>query len=357
MPLQIGLSEGPDSGVEVEDDDLLYDDAGSSFVNSSGLSSTTSIASSIRNYQYENGRRYHAFKEGLYTMPNDEQEQSRLELHHHIHRLKLGGHLYRSPIPQNISTILDLGTGTGVWAIEMADKFPNARVIGNDLSPIQPPWVPPNLHFEVDDFEADWSHDTQFDFIHARDLQGSVSNYDRLVSQAYNQLNPGGWFEFAEVDLIVCGDDDTIQQAKSLKETTRLVKEASARMGRIMGTATEHMQRLSNAGFVNIREDVYKVSQRLLLCRPRSLSDQLHSQMPMSPWPKDAKLKELGRYYQVNMLESLDAYSLALLTRVLHWPVEDVRVLLNGARTELLDRNIHTYAKWFHVYGQKPRNS
>ena len=78
--------------------------------------------------------------------------------------------------------------------------------------------------------------------------------------------------------------------------------------------------------------------------------------MPMSPWPKDPKLKELGRYYQVNMLESLDAYSLALLTRVLHWPVEEVRVLLNGARTELLDRNIHTYAKWFHVYGQKPRN-
>ncbi|KAI9046043.1 class I SAM-dependent methyltransferase [Aspergillus affinis] len=302
MPLQIGLDEGSDSGVEVEDDDLLYNDGGSSFVNSSGLSSTPSIASSIRNYQYE---------------PNDEQEQSRLELHHHIHRLKLGGHLYRSPIRQNVSTILDLGTGTGVWAIEMAE-------------------VPPNLHFEVDDFEADWSHDTQFDFIHARDLQGSVSNYDRLVIQAYDQLNPGGWFEFAEVDLIVCGDDDTIQQAKSLKECTRLVKEASARMGRLMGTATEHIQRLSNAGFVNIREDVYK--------------------MPMSPWPKDPKLKELGRYYQVNMLESLDAYSLALLTRVLHWPVEEVRVLLNGARSELLDRRIHTYANWFHVYGQKPRN-
>lgn len=79
--------------------------------------------------------------------------------------------------------------------------------------------------------------------------------------------------------------------------------------------------------------------------------------MPWSPWPKDPKLKELGKYYQVNMLESLDAYSLALLTRVLHWPVEEVRVLLDAARAELLDRGIHTYANWFHVYGQKPRNA
>ncbi|PLB51433.1 putative TAM domain methyltransferase [Aspergillus steynii IBT 23096] len=336
MPLAIGLGDGHDSGVEVEDDDLLYDDGGSSFINSSGLSSTTSLASSIKNYQYENGRRYHGFKEGIYTMPNDEQEQSRLELHHHIHRLKLDGHLYRSPIRRGVSSILDLGTGTGTWAVEVADMFPEAQVIGNDLSPIQSPWVPPNLSFEIDDFESDWTHEIQFDFIHARDLQGSVSNYDRLVNQAYDHLNPGGWFEFAEVDLIVCGDDDTIHRAKALQETTRLVKEASAKMGRVMGTATEHRRRLANAGFVNIREDIYK--------------------MPWSPWPKDPKLKELGKYYQVNMLESLDAYSLALLTRVLNWPVEDVHVLLDAARAELLDRSIHTYAKWFHVYGQKPRN-
>lgn len=44
-----------------------------------------------------------------------------LTQHHHIHRLKLDGHLFRSPIPQDVSSILDLGTGTGVWAIEVAE--------------------------------------------------------------------------------------------------------------------------------------------------------------------------------------------------------------------------------------------
>lgn len=139
--------------------------------------------------------------------------------------------------------------------------------------------VPPNLRFEVDDFESDWTYDIQFDFIHARDLQGSVSDYDRLVGQGYDHLNPGGWFEFAEVDLIVCADDDTIHRAKALQETTRLVKEASAKMGRVMGTATEHRQRLANAGFINIREDIYKVT-RFLLVFPRMRADNVPHRCP-----------------------------------------------------------------------------
>jgi hypothetical protein len=40
-------------------------------------SDTTSLASSILNYQYENGRRYHAYRAGSYAMPNDETEQER----------------------------------------------------------------------------------------------------------------------------------------------------------------------------------------------------------------------------------------------------------------------------------------
>lgn len=37
-----------------------------------------------------------------------------------------------------INRVLDLGTGTGIWAIDYADEHPEAKVIGVDLSPIQP---------------------------------------------------------------------------------------------------------------------------------------------------------------------------------------------------------------------------
>ncbi|RAH75483.1 uncharacterized protein BO66DRAFT_8761 [Aspergillus aculeatinus CBS 121060] len=43
-----------------------------------------SLSSSILDYQYENGRRYASFRSGNYMMPNDEEEQERLDLTHHM---------------------------------------------------------------------------------------------------------------------------------------------------------------------------------------------------------------------------------------------------------------------------------
>lgn len=104
------------------------------------LSLTTSLSSSIIDYVYENGRRYHRYREGEYLFPNDEDEQDRLDMVHHIFRLMLGGSLYKAPISNFPQRVLDIGTGTGIYAIEIADEFPSADVLGIDLSPIQPTW-------------------------------------------------------------------------------------------------------------------------------------------------------------------------------------------------------------------------
>lgn len=71
-----------------------------------------------------------------------QRELDRIDLKHHVMRLLCNGHLHLAPIvkPQRI---LDIGTGTGIWAIEMAEQYPEAAVIGTDLSPIQPEWYVP----------------------------------------------------------------------------------------------------------------------------------------------------------------------------------------------------------------------
>ena len=61
-----------------------------------------------------------------------------MDFEHHIFKYLVGGELHVAPLGSNPQRILDLGTGTGIWAIEMADMYPSAAVVGTDLSPVQP---------------------------------------------------------------------------------------------------------------------------------------------------------------------------------------------------------------------------
>src|SRR5689334_5933891 len=92
--------------------DLSPDEAEDSGFEDSASLQSTSIASSVLNYTYENGRRYHAYRAGSYPLPNDELEQDRMDLLHHIWRRLLGGELLRRK-PPNLQSVLDVGTGTG----------------------------------------------------------------------------------------------------------------------------------------------------------------------------------------------------------------------------------------------------
>lgn len=80
-------------------------------------------------------------------------EQERLALQGPIMQKLMGGKLFFAPISKKSPPrhILDLATGIGDWAIDMADEFPDSRVIATDLSPIQPVNVPSNVRFYVED--------------------------------------------------------------------------------------------------------------------------------------------------------------------------------------------------------------
>lgn len=49
-------------------------------------------------------------------------------MHYYIALLHLDGELYLALIREKPSRILDLGTGTGIWAIDIGDKFEDATV-------------------------------------------------------------------------------------------------------------------------------------------------------------------------------------------------------------------------------------
>lgn len=322
--LQSVLHLEPDSNSDV---DSAFD---------ANSSASTSLASSILNYEYTNGRRYHGYRSGSYVLPNDEQEQDRLDLLHHIFLMLLGGKLYDAPIYPTPQRVLDIGTGTGIWAIDFADENPGSEVLGTDLSPIQPTWVPPNAKFYIDDAESEWVYPPSeaFDFIHCRTLSGSISDWEKLIRQSYTHLQPGGWLEFQEPMALCESDDGTLEGATNLRYWQDLCNDAAASFKKEIRVADTLKERMERAGFVDVHEKVVKV--------------------PIGPWPKDPRMKEVGRYQREHMVMGIEPYTLGFVGKVLGWSEAECRILIAKVTEEVRNRAFHLYIRFVFVHGRKP---
>ncbi|KAF7954589.1 hypothetical protein EAE96_005709 [Botrytis aclada] len=322
--------------LEADDAEALIDD-GDSALGSEAGSSTTSLASSITRYRIENGRTYHAYKDGKYAYPNDDMEQERLDLQHHLFSLIFDGKLFTAPIEADkIERVLDVGCGTGIWATDFADEYPQATVLGIDLSPIQPMFTPPNAIFQVDDLEEEWTFEDSdaFDFIHARMMTGSIGDWDQFFDQAYNNLKPGGYIELLDIRLPISCADDTLKPDSALLKWSQLLLEGSIMAGRDLDSAVTCREKLEKRGFQGVNQTIYRC--------------------PGNRWPKDAKAKELGMWNQENLTSGLMGISVAIFTRLLGWSVDELEVFLVDVRREMKDTSIHAYWEIYVNYGQKP---
>lgn len=101
--------------IDVDSEDARSLESG--YETDSLQSSTTSLSTAARNYAWENGRRYHRFREGTYNFPNDDREQEREDMKHAM-VVNLCQRLHFAPLGDGTQEVLDIGTGTGIWCIE-----------------------------------------------------------------------------------------------------------------------------------------------------------------------------------------------------------------------------------------------
>ncbi|TQN68896.1 Secondary metabolism regulator LAE1, partial [Colletotrichum shisoi] len=321
--------------IAADDTDVTEDD--SSDRASSRAASTSSVAASILDYRLENGRTYHAYKDGKYSLPNDERENDRLDLQHHLFLLTFNDRLGNAP-PNDphatVGRVLDVGAGTGIWAIDFADEHPESEVLGFDLSANFPEYTPPNVRFEVDDLDEPWIYSQPFDYIHSQMMNGSISDWDVHAKKSFDNLSPGGWVEMNECNIKPECDDGTLKEDSMLLRTVQLVQEVSVKRGRPAMDMKGLKNVLLNAGFVEVRLMQYK--------------------WPTNDWPKEQRYKEIGNWSHENAVSGWEGLCMAVLTRGLGWTPTEVIVAMAQCRKELKDRTIHAYYPLYSVYGRKP---
>ncbi|KAF2674599.1 S-adenosyl-L-methionine-dependent methyltransferase [Microthyrium microscopicum] len=240
-----------------------------------------------------------------------------------MYLLTLNNKLHLAPIDQP-HNVLDVGCGTGMWAIDMADQYPSAVVLGVDLSPIQPAFVPPNCHFEVDDLTLEWTFQEDFfEFIHVREMFGSIPDWDEFFDQCFRCTKSGGWIEVVEHAVTPISRDGTQAEDHFYHEWGRTVVEMGQKNGKSFTIWEEAKERLEKAGYVDVHE--------------------VHYDWPMNGWSNDPKMRDIGRWNQLRLHSGIEGFMLRLLTSVGDWSYEKAQCFMADMRKALRDYSVHAY--------------
>ncbi|KAK1456467.1 hypothetical protein CMEL01_16480 [Colletotrichum melonis] len=237
-------SPAPGPAATTEIPDVQTTDEDGSLRGESVAPSSTIVTDSFLQYRIENGRTYHEYKDGKYYVPNDARENDRLDIQHNMFLLTFDGRLGTAPPNSRgakVGRVLDLGTGTGIWAVEFGDEHREAGVryfmnrlyvLGMDLSVAQPESAPSNVKFEIDDLGEEWTYSRPFDYIHSRMMTSSAGDWKVYLRKCFDHLTPGRYVELSEIDLNPGCDDDTLKPESVLYQFVRLWGEAAAIFGR-----------------------------------------------------------------------------------------------------------------------------
>jgi SAM-dependent methyltransferase len=140
-----------------------------------------------------------------YLFPRHPGETHRLDVQHYALRETLRAN-FVAPVHEP-RRVLDVGCGTGQWAFEICEQFPEVVVVGLDLvaGKAEHPWryrfVKGNLLHGLP------LADDCFDFVHQRFLLAGVplASWGAVVADLARVTQPGGWVELTEIPWVVEG--------------------------------------------------------------------------------------------------------------------------------------------------------
>jgi len=268
-----------------------------------------------------------------YVLPKDDSEMNRLDFQHYMLRYALKGN-FAAPIAASGAprAILDVGCGTGRWAREMAQTFPDANVVGLDILPpradtaadegVAPDPRPQNYSYvQGNVLEGLPFADASFDFTHQRLLLGALpaARWPGDIQELMRVTRPGGWVELVECGVLEGGgpaSENIVRWNIEMCDRRGIDNLIAAKLGRIA----------QEAGLANVR------AQSVAL--------------------------PVGAYGgRVGAMAQADYYTLMSTTRAVIIPMgitsaEEYDTALAGMREDMAQRNC--VWRFYVIFGQRP---
>ncbi|KAI7899510.1 S-adenosyl-L-methionine-dependent methyltransferase [Cokeromyces recurvatus] len=268
-------------------------------INSSQISSITSNEEFSSSNNQHPRRLFHAYNNG------DEREYDRQLRQHYVLKHVLQGNVHVPIATDKPITILDSACGAGFWTLDMAQSFPNAKVIGLDAAfssttaainnnnkqikryttntattttttTITATMCAPNIVYKYGDPTTHLSlPDNYLDIIFQRDTLSSIPHecWPFLLNELMRVAKPGGSIELVEYDFHIKNPGPILTL---INEWYKLV---STSVGINSKKTIMHLKSmLVSAGFQNIEQKIISI--------------------PIGEWPTEEDEKEKGFLYK-----------------------------------------------------------
>ncbi|EAQ88176.1 hypothetical protein CHGG_04795 [Chaetomium globosum CBS 148.51] len=221
------------------------------------------------------------------------------------------------PVPRP-RRILECGSGSGAWAMEVAEQYPECEVgeitpvgvalvllvIGIDVYPYPVPEdIPPNLDFQVDDLNS------------PRMMAGGIhaNRWMNYLSDILRVLRPGGWCQMVEIYFNAQSDNGTLTSNHALQVWSQNYMQ-SIQPAKDPRAPLRLQNWMTQAGFV-------EVESRLLT-------------LPLSGWSTDPRDNAIGMANQANVHRLMSSLSAFPFSHALNMTNADIQLLIAQARSE-----------------------
>ncbi|KAK4126302.1 S-adenosyl-L-methionine-dependent methyltransferase, partial [Parathielavia appendiculata] len=290
----------------------------------------------------------YALENGVYFAPVDDDEIERLQYMHEIFNMMFDNRLIFPPIPRP-RRILECGSGSGAWAIEVAEQYPDCEVIGIDVYPYPvPEHTPPNLDFQVDDLNSPSTFPSNyFDLVHSRMMAGGIhsNRWMNYLGDILRILRPGGWCQMVEIYFNAQSDNGTLTSNHALQVWSRSYMQ-SIQPAKDPRAPLRLQNWMTQAGFV-------EVESRLLT-------------LPLSGWPAgatasnvlpDPRENAIGLANRANVQRLLSSLAVYPFSQALNMTDTDIQLLIAQARNEADNPAFKAYFPVYVCIGRKPGSS